>query len=110
MITSSLLYNFSLDFYLTSKALDVNTIKCEQKCFSHFTHNSVMFSVLLHGSDQKVWQSLLVKSLQKKSNKQEKLNLYNDSDKQHAVKSAFFAAAANATTSEEGGGGGGGND
>ena len=24
-----------------------------------------MFSVLLHGSDQKVWQSLLVKSLQK---------------------------------------------
>ena len=27
-----------------------------------------MFSVLLHGSDQKVWQSLLVKSLQKKKN------------------------------------------
>lgn len=60
-----------------------------------------MFSVLLHGSDQKVWQSLLVKSLQKKkSNNQEKLNLYNDSDKQHAIKSAFFFAdAANATTS-----------
>ena len=81
----------------------VNTIKdpCEQKYFSHFTHNSVMFSVLLHGSDQKVWQSLLVKSLQKKkSNNQEKLNLYNDSDKQHAIKSAFFFAdAANATTS-----------
>ena len=43
----------------------------------------------------------------KKSNNQEKLNLYNDSDKQHAIKSAFFFAdAANATTS----GGGGGND
>ena len=41
----------------------------------------------------------------KKSNNQEKLNLYNDSDKQHAVKSAFFffAAAANATTSGGGG-------
>ena len=65
-----------------------------------------MFSVLLHGSDQKVWQSLLVKSLQKKNqNNQEKSN------QQHVVKSAFFFfAAANATTSGGGGGGWLGND
>ena len=58
----------------------------------------MIFSVLLHGSDQKVWQSLLVKSLQK-----------NQITKKLQSLLRLFAAAANATTSG-GGGGGGSND
>lgn len=67
----------------------------------------MIFSVLLHGSHQKVWQSLLVKSLQKKNQITKKNRIFTTTQtKQHVVKSTFFFfAAANATTS-----GGGDND
>ena len=62
-----------------------------------------MSPVLLHGSDQKVWQSLFLKSLQKKSSDQEKLNLTTQTNNMVLKVPSSSWLLLNATTSGWGG-------